>query len=183
MCHLRGVIGMARKRLIYHYSLSILLVSAFLVISTCFIFLPNHREMVGALSYLGGMQNLSFVELSDDLELAYDCPIPDEVGVTTEAYRFQVVNHGNRSVRYQLSLLTGTTANRVPQDSVHFVISKGDGECSEVMTLGENGELLLDEVSEFSTNTYSLQFWIRSDVDSSVIGKSFQAVINLTAVQ
>lgn len=138
--------------------------------------------MVGALSFLGKMQALSFLEISSDLTLNYDFPIPDEMGVYVTAYQFGIVNHSKESVSYQLTFFTGNDSKRIPQDSIHYMIQKNEHEYSEIRVLSEDGEIALDEVEAKSTDYYSIKFWVHSDVDSSILGRTFHGMINLTAV-
>ncbi len=114
---------MDRKKVILHYSLSIVFVSIFLILSTCFIFLPRQKDMMASLSYLGKMNALSFEEKSDNFALAYNFPISDEIGKTIPAYEFQVSNNGNEKVKYQLTFTTGTTKDKVDANAIRYMIN------------------------------------------------------------
>lgn len=171
-----------RKRLIRKYCLSILFTSLFLFCSTYFIYLPKHSNMIGALSFLGKMQSLSFIEISKDLTLNYDFPVSDEMGKYASAYEFGVFNNSTDLITYQLTLFTGNDSQKIPQNSIHYIIQKNKNEYSEVRTLSEDGEIALEQVEAGQTDYYAIKFWVHTDVDPSILGKTFRGVINLTAV-
>lgn len=174
---------MDRKREIFRYSLSIVVTSLFLIFATYFIFFPKQRNMVGALSFLRNMNDLSFEEISDDLSLSYNFPIPDEMGKDLSSYEFKVVNHGSHSIQYQLSLFTGDDAKKIPQNALRYMIQKNGEDFSEIQTLSDDGEIAIDVIDGKTANNYALKFWVHTDVDSDILGKTFQGIVSLTAVK
>lgn len=171
-----------RRNAIIHYSLSIIVVSTFLIISTCFAFLPNHKEMLGALSYVSKMSALTFEEVSGNLDLAYNFPVSDELKDVIEPYQFRVVNHENDSVKYQLAFFTGQSRKALPQSAIAYQIQKNDGEYSKVQNLTDDGTIYLDAIVGHEENIYSLKFWIRDDFDLDVDGTTFQGTIQLNVI-
>lgn len=173
---------MKEKRIIFQKVISILFVFAFLIFSTLFIFLPRQEEMAGAFSYLGRLSSLSFVEVTDNLALKYPYPITDLEGQNTEAYEFNIVNNGN-DTRFQLIFLTGKDENRIPQDAINYVIATGDGEYSEVRTLPSDGIIIDEVIASHDTLSYALKFWVHDKNNDSILGTTFEAMLQLEAVK
>jgi len=170
---------MKKKRVVIHYSLPICFVLLFLVLSTYFVFLPNHKNMIGALSYLGKMDSLSLIEESSTLDLEYYYPVSDSVGREVTPYQFRIVNQDSSPARFQLTFLTGEDSTKISGDFIRYMIQKENEEYSSIETLSEDGVILLDMVGGASSVGYSLKFWIRDDIPVPS-GKTFQGILNLS---
>lgn len=177
-----GVGCMNEKKIIFRHILSIIFVLTFLGLSTLFIFLPRQEEMAGALSYLGRMNALTFIPITDDLSLEYAYPISDYEGKNIEAYQFEVMNKGSEN-HFQLIFLTGEGEDCLPQKAIHYVIADENGEYSEVRTLADDGIIVDDVIGTQDTKSYSLKFWIHDENDDSIFGTTFEAILELKAVK
>ncbi len=171
-----------RRNEIIHYTLSIVIVTTFLIVSTYFAFLPNHREMVGALSFLNKMNALTFEEVSGELDLAYNFPVSDELKDVIEPYQFRIINHEDNPIKYQLCFFTGNSAKAIPQHAISYQIQKNNESYSEVQSLTEDGTIYLDTIEGQKENIYSLKFWLKGDLDIDVDGSTFQGTIQLNII-
>lgn len=173
---------MNKIMIITRHILSIIFVLTFLCVSTLFAFYPKHEEMAGAASYLGRLNGLAFVEISDKLGLTYSYPVSDGEGLETDSYNFQVVNNGS-DTPYQVIFLTGEGDNRLPQSAIHYVVARENEEYSEVRTLSEDGIIIEDVITSNEKVNYSFKFWVHDQNDDSIMGTTFEAIMELQAVK
>ena len=169
--------------MILRYFLSIVFVSAFLILSTVFVFMPSHSQMASALSFLSNSKSLSFIAISDDLALEKNYPIADEVGQITKAYEFQIKNQGVEEQRYQISFFTGDSDTSLEQSAIHYVIQKNGDKFSEVQTLAEDGIIVSDTIIGKNSENFAIKFWVHDENDLSIQGKTFQGIMSLNVLQ
>lgn len=176
---------MNKKKEILTRLKSIVIVSLFLILSTLFIFLPNNREMVGAISFLNRINSINVRGITDEFKLAYNFPISDNMGIKTKAYEFEIENTLNLKNKYNIVFQTGKEDDptRVDNCFVKYMLYKEGILIKDVTTLENSGIILTDEIDGSSSYKYSLKFWISDDKDCDLFGKTFAAGILVDVIK
>ena len=170
---------MKKKRSIYRYLSQILFTSCFLIISTLFIFLPQRENYAGALSYLIGLGDVRLNPISEDLILDKAYPTDDIDGMSSNPYVFVLENTKNSSSKVQVIFKTVDDIDYVKNDTIKYYV---DEISSEVKELDDEGIILTDTLDANEKKTYNLKFWLQEEKIDDILGKYFQATIEVKVI-
>lgn len=176
---------MNKKKEILKCCRSILFVGTFLCLSTVFIFLPNNKELVGALSYLDRIDSVNVKSIAGNLSLEYNFPVSDTIGKETNGFNFQVENISSKTSDINITFLTGNIddENKLDNSSVKYMLYKDNELVKDISVLEEDSIILTDELNGNDSNNYTLKFWINSDTEQILEGKTFEANILVDVIK
>ena len=133
---------------------------------------------------------------SEGIKLVNEVPKSYKQGMTTKEYTFTLTNKNSTS-SYSLSLkdlakytndeneeVTITDENRINDSKIRYILLK-DGEESSVNKSKILTDRILDSgtIKKGQTISYSLRVWIDSKASNEVMGKIFNAQLNIEATQ
>lgn len=168
------------KKEIKRHILSILAVLTFLLLSTVFIYMPNHNNMASALTFLNGVQSFYMEDLSDGVLLKDANPTMDEDGLESEPYKFQVVNKSNRNITYKIVFKNkvDNEEERLANKYLRYSISTENG-TEEAMTLSDDSIILTTTITPNTTQVFNFRMWLDYNSDDDAFGKRFSGVIQI----
>ncbi len=169
------------KNEIKKHILSILAVLTFLLLSTAFIYMPNHNSMASALTFLNGVQSFYMEDLSDGVLLKDANPTMDEDGLENEPYKFQVVNKSNKNITYKIVFKNkvDNEEERLANKYLRYSISTENTTENVVSTLDEDSIILTTTITPNTTQVFNFRMWLDYNSDDDAFGKRFSGVIQI----
>ena len=173
-----------RKRI-----LSIIFVSTFLIISTSFIYLPNHKNLVSALAFLNSEQSFYMEDVSEGVLLKDATPMKDSDGLKNDPYTFRVVNNSKKNITYQVVFKNNEDKAKESGKEVldnkylKYSISDTNGNNIEVKTLADDGILLTTTITPGSKQVLDFRMWLDYDADEGAMDKIFIGTLEVKEVK
>lgn len=157
---------------------SIIFVIIFLVVSTIFIYYPNKQALLSSYTFLKNQEKFYLEELSDGIKLADAFPISDEEGISTDSYRFKIVNNSDEDIHYQLLFKNQIDKikerNLVPLSAkyLRYSIQKTSSDI-KIDSLPES-EIIYDAtIPANSEAVFYFRIWLGENFDEEAMGKTF----------
>lgn len=164
--------------------ISIMIVSAFLIVTTTCVYMPKHNSILASVAFLNNIKNFYMEDLSDGVLLKNASPIKDEEGMKTDAYKFKVVNNSNRNITYNIMF-----RNKVEDESIklankylRYTLSTSD-DTVVPNTLPENNILASVTIPPHSEQVYEFRMWLDYDCDNDAFGKAFKGSIEIMEIK
>ncbi len=129
------------------------------------------------------------LELDDDassgISLLNTVPTSDADGLNTTPYNFSIVNNGNTTIKYSISLVDSDIESgkeRIADTNIKYSISKNDS--TEQVNVLSSRKIESDTIiSPGTTNNYSLKIWLNSNATTDVSNQVFKTKVVVDAIQ
>ncbi len=117
-------------------------------------------------------------------------PMLDEEGLKLAGYTFTLKNTGVTDANYSIYLDNAdidTGDTKLDDKFVKYSLTKDSvvGDANSLLTLGDNGERVLDTgtLAKDSTISYNLKLWVTSDIDADIGGQVWKGKLRITGEQ
>ena len=137
-----------------------------------------------------GELELVLDETSDGITLDNAIGISDSEGLSLEGSTFKLINNGSKTVDYTIYLddnTIGETDIRIDDKYLKYNLTKNgiSNGASLLTSIKTNSNRVLDSgtIEGKSTNEYSLNLWITSDVDGNYSGQVFSGKLRVEVSQ
>ena len=137
-----------------------------------------------------GTLDLVLDETSEGISLDNAIGISDSEGLSLEGSTFKLINNGSKAVDYTIYLDDNTisdTDTRIDDKYLKYnLVKNGENSGAKLLTsIGSNPNRILDSgtIEGNSTNEYSLNLWITSDVDGNYSGQVFSGELRVEVSQ
>ena len=177
------------KKDIRKHVISIVFVSLFLIFMTAFVYLPQHENLVSALSFLSNEQSLYMEDVSSGLLLKDSVPMQDSKGLKIEPYTFRVVNNTNHNITYKIVFknnkekVEASGLEVLPSKYLRYSISNITDNNLEANSLNEDGILAVFTALPHSKQEFNFRMWLDYNSDSEAMGKAFIGALALVEVK
>ena len=177
------------KKDILKHILSIVFVSVFLVLMTTFVYLPNHNNLVSALSFLSNEQSFYMEDVSSGLLLKDSVPMEDSKGLEIEPYTFRVVNNTNHNITYKILFknniekIEATNLEALDSKYLRYSISTINDTNLEANSLNEDGVLVVFTALPHSKQEFNFRMWLDYNSDNNAMGKAFIGSLALEEIK
>ena len=179
---------MSKKKKIITTAISILIVLT-IVIAISYAFFStvlNGKEQIVKI----GSLDLILDETSEGLNLNNAMGVSDSVGMGLTPATFKLINNGTKAVDYTIYLddnTIGETDIRMADKYLKYnLVKNGSATGAKPLTsMGSNPNRILDRgtIDAKSTNEYTLNIWITSEVDGDYSGQVFSGVLRVEVSQ
>lgn len=169
--------------------LSIILVSTFLIVMTCFVYLPKQEALLSSLAFLQNQKRFYIEELSSGILLKEAVPVSDTKGLSYEPYEFKVVNNSNQDIEYNIVFdnneekITNLGKEVLPNKFLRYSIQEKGTDTNIAYTLNEDGIILTTVVPKNSETTYEFRMWLDLYADNGAVNKVFIGKIELEEIK
>ena len=169
--------------------LSIILVSTFLIVMTCFVYLPKQESLLSSLAFLQNQKRFYIEELSSGILLKEAIPVSDAKGLTYDPYEFKVVNNSNQDITYNIIFnnnrekITSLGKEVLPNKYLRYSIKEKNTDINNIQTLTEDGIILTTIIPKNSEITYEFRMWLDYNADNGAMDKVFIGAIELEEIK
>lgn len=165
--------------------LSIILVSLFLIFMTCFVYLPKQENLLSSLAFIQNQKSFYLKDLSQGILLNDAIPVPDEVGMQYQPYRFKVVNSSNSEINYRIIFRNNDSKMNIKQEDLlsnqylRISLNNNEGLLVNPVSLSENGVIYTTTIRAHEEEVFELRMWLDWNSDNNAMDKIFVGKIEV----
>lgn len=180
---------MNRTKSIRKYILSIICVSLFLVIATTFVYIPKQENLLSSLAFLQNQQTFYMKDLSSGILLQDASPMKDSKALENDPYRFEVVNHSNSDITYQIVFRNNEEKAKsqgkevLPNHYLRYSLISNDNYLVEPSTLSDDGILYTTTIKAHSSEIFDFRMWLDWEADNGAMNKIFIGKIEIKEIE
>ncbi|MEG1495456.1 MAG: hypothetical protein RR047_03315 [Bacilli bacterium] len=178
------------KKEITSYIMSIVAWTLFLVLATCFWFIPKNQMLASvkaeSMAYSQGNDSFYLEELNDGFKLENVFPTSDEYGKTQKPFMFQIVNNLGKEVDYKIIFTNQVNSLPHPEKALNnnnlryqLICNKVEG---PVQNLATSGLILIQNIKANSKDIYELRVWLDQEAGNEAQDKEFKGYIAIDTV-
>ena len=177
------------KKEIVNRLLSIITVSLFLIVVTTYVYLPNSKNLSGALAFLNHEKSFYMQDVTSGVLLKDATCVKDSEGLTYEPYSFKVVNNTNKNITYKIVFKSDKEKalekgmEILPNKYLRYAISDINDTNLEANTLSDDGVLLTTTITPHSTVKFNFRMWLDYDADEGAMDKIFIGTLEVKEVK
>lgn len=165
--------------------LSIILVLFFLVFMTCFVYLPKQESLLSSLAFLQNQKVFYLKDLSHGILLNDAIPIPDEIGMQYEPYRFKVVNNSSSEINYRIIFRNNDLKMNIKKEDMlsnqylRISLNSDKGILVNPTSLSENGIIYTTTIQAHKEEIFELRMWLDWNSDNDAMDKIFVGKVEI----
>lgn len=178
-----------RKREKRKLLFSIIGLSLFLVLTTVFIYFPKQEMLLSSISFIQNQNRFYIEDLSDGIMLRNAYPVTDEVGLSSDAYTFKIVNNSNSKITYQIKFNNNEKEALAQGKEVlankylRYSLNIGNDTVVEATNLLDDGILYTATIDAKSETVFNFRMWLDWNADNEAMDKVFIGQIELQEIK
>ena len=108
-------------------------------------------------------------------------PTTDEDGFKQDGSIIKVKNNSNKNIQYKL-LIVPNNSNTLNSKYIKYSYSINGGEYSNPKAINNDNLIAIDNISNYSINTYNIKMWIDYNAGNDIMNKTYTYRLGLESI-